>query len=48
MKNTLIEAYNLKSKESYKAGAPIFMSSSNKWILTRLLDVTVFAQLLKG
>ena len=47
IKKTLREAYNL-DREAFKTGAPIFMSSANNWILTRFLDVKIFAQLLKG
>ena len=48
LKDILIKTYNLDTNEALKHGAPIFLSSANNWILTRLLDVKIFAQLLKG
>jgi len=47
IKQALTEAYSLE-RETFKTGAPIFMSSANNWIPTRFLDVKIFAQLLKG
>ena len=44
----MIKTYNLDSNEALGHGAPIFLSSANNWILTRLVDVKIFAQLLKG
>ena len=42
LKDILIEAYNLDSNEALRHGAPIFISSANNWLITRLLDVKIF------
>lgn len=43
----LNKSYNLDKNELYSEGAPILLSSVNKWILTRFLDVRIFTHLLK-
>ena len=44
---TLRHAYKLDSNEALQHGSPLLLSSLNNWVLTRLLDVRVFTQLLK-
>ena len=46
----LEKTYNLDSEtgNNFNHGAPILLSSVNNWILTRFLDVKIFAQLLKS
>jgi len=43
LKDILMETYNLDSNEALRGGAPIFLSSANNWVLTRFVDVRIFA-----